>query len=76
MKVVLVAYASKHGGTAEIAEALGEALRAAGVEAVIREASSVSDVSGFDGVVLGSGSLPLEVLENLVERYIAQKLEG
>ncbi len=34
------------------------------------------DLAEFHNVVLGSGSLPLEVLEGLVDRYIAEKLES
>ena len=51
---VLVAYASRHGATAEIAEAIGRALRDAGLEVDVVEASAVDDVSRYEAVVLGS----------------------
>jgi menaquinone-dependent protoporphyrinogen oxidase len=54
MSKLLVAYASKHGSTAEIAEAIGDELRAAGVEADVAQASEVGDVAPYAGVVLGS----------------------
>ena len=54
MSKLLVAYASKHGSTAEIAEAIGDELRAAGVEADVAQASEVGDVARYAGVVLGS----------------------
>jgi menaquinone-dependent protoporphyrinogen oxidase len=51
---VLVAYASKHGSTAEIAEAIAQALRADGVRADCVPAGTVRSVGGYDAVVLGS----------------------
>ena len=50
---VLVTYGSKRGGTAEIAEWIGEALRAAGVAAEVAPAGSVTDVSPYDAFVIG-----------------------
>jgi menaquinone-dependent protoporphyrinogen oxidase len=54
MTRALVAYASKHGGTAEIAETIADFLRNTGVEAEARPAASVRDVDGFDAVIVGS----------------------
>ena len=51
---VLVAAASKYGATAEIAEAIGRALRESGVSADVRPVEQVGDLSGYTGVVLGS----------------------
>lgn len=51
---VLVAYASKHGSTAEIARMIGETLRINGVEADVRAVQDVVALDGFDAVVLGS----------------------
>jgi menaquinone-dependent protoporphyrinogen oxidase len=51
---VLVAYATKYGATAEIAEIIGEVLRQAGLRADVRPAEKVSDVSAYQAVVLGS----------------------
>src|SRR6266536_3613757 len=50
---VLVAYGSKGGGTAGIAETLGAALREDGLSVDVRPAAEVRDVSGYDAVVLG-----------------------
>ncbi len=52
---VLVAYGSMHGATAEIAEAIGEELRGAGLEAHVRAAADDVDVRSYDAVILGSG---------------------
>jgi len=51
---VLVAYASKHGATAEIAEKIGQALREAGLETEVLPADRVSDLSPYKAVILGS----------------------
>lgn len=50
---VLVAYGSMSGSTAEIAEWIGEELRAAGLTVETRAAGDVLDVSGYEAVVLG-----------------------
>ena len=50
----LVAYASKNGSTAEIAQAIAEELRTHGLEADCREAGEVRDLGPYDAVVLGS----------------------
>ncbi|WP_282693791.1 flavodoxin domain-containing protein [Streptomyces sp. CC208A] len=52
-KRVLVAYGSKHGATAGIADEIGRTLRDDGFDADVRPADAVTDVSGYDGVVLG-----------------------
>ena len=54
MNVQLV-YASRHGGTAGIAERIADVLRAEGVAVSLTDAASHPDPSGFDAVVVGSG---------------------
>lgn len=54
MAKVLVAYASKRGSTAEIAEAIAAVLRESGEQADCVEAGTVSELDGYDAVVLGS----------------------
>src|SRR5262245_43777654 len=51
---VLVAWASKHGSTAEIANRIAEAMRAVGCPAESRPAASVEDVTPYRPVALGS----------------------
>jgi menaquinone-dependent protoporphyrinogen oxidase len=51
---VLVAYATKHGATAELAEEIGAVLESAGLTADVRPVGDVADVSRYDAVVLGS----------------------
>ena len=51
---VVVAAASRHGATAEIASAIREALRERGVPAVALPVEDVDTLEGYDAVVLGS----------------------
>ncbi|MEU9075806.1 flavodoxin domain-containing protein [Kitasatospora sp. NPDC048538] len=51
---ILVAYGSKHGATAGIADEIGRALDRDGFEAAVVPAADVRDVAGYDAVILGS----------------------
>ena len=51
---VLVAYASKHGSTAEIAEAIADALVDHEVKAEAKSVNTVEDLGPYEAVVLGS----------------------
>lgn len=53
-KNVLVAYASKSGATAGIAEAIGAELRAHGHDVDVLDVNRVQDLARYDVVVLGS----------------------
>lgn len=50
-----VVYASRHGGTAGIAERIAEVLRSEGAEVVVADAADRPDAGGFDAYVIGSG---------------------
>jgi menaquinone-dependent protoporphyrinogen oxidase len=54
MTRVLVAHASKRGGTTEIAEAIARRLQERGAVVDVVPARRVRDLAGFDAVVLGS----------------------
>jgi menaquinone-dependent protoporphyrinogen oxidase len=49
---VLIAYGSKRGGTAGLAEMIGDELTAAGLETVVKPARDVRSLDGFDSVVI------------------------
>ena len=53
-KKVLVAYATKYGATAEIAEKIGEVLRQAGLAPDVLPADRVRDLTPYGAVILGS----------------------
>ncbi len=70
-KKALVAYASKAGSTGEVAEAIAETLRGKGLAVDVRQVKHVSDVGGYQAVIVGScirmgGWLPEAV--NFVEK--------
>jgi menaquinone-dependent protoporphyrinogen oxidase len=52
---VLVAYGTKYGATAEIAEKIGQVLQQAGLQADVLPADRARDLSAYQAVVLGSG---------------------
>jgi menaquinone-dependent protoporphyrinogen oxidase len=54
MMRVLIAAATRHGATAEIAQVIGDALRERGLDPTVLEPEQVDSVDGYDAVVLGS----------------------
>ena len=50
---ILVAYATKHGSTREVAETIAGVLRADGYDVVVRPASDVTCLDDVEAVVLG-----------------------
>jgi menaquinone-dependent protoporphyrinogen oxidase len=53
MTLVLVAYATKHGSTAEVAEAIAAELEERGLEVELAPAREVNELDGYSAVVLG-----------------------
>ncbi|HJS28550.1 MAG TPA: flavodoxin domain-containing protein [Anaerolineales bacterium] len=53
-KKVLIAFASKHGATEEIAVRISRTLNATGVTADLRSAEDVVDLPAYDAFVIGS----------------------
>lgn len=51
---MLVAYASKYGATAEMAQRVGEELRSADLAVEVLSAEQMKEVQSYDEVVLGS----------------------
>lgn len=51
---ILIAYATKYGATAEIAEKIGQTLRDIGWLADVHAAEAVHDLNGYRAVILGS----------------------
>jgi menaquinone-dependent protoporphyrinogen oxidase len=50
---ILVAYASKTGSTAEIAQAVGKELQSAGYGIDVAEMKTVSSLAGYNAVIIG-----------------------
>ena len=53
---VLVAYATRHGATAGIAEQIATTLCEEGIQAEARPVEDVTDLEGYDAVVLGGAA--------------------
>jgi menaquinone-dependent protoporphyrinogen oxidase len=53
MTSALVAYASKHGSTREVAERVAEVMRRSGLDVDVMPAANVGHLRGYDPVVLG-----------------------
>lgn len=54
MGATLIAYATKHGSTREVAQALADALREKNLEVAVEAARTVRDLGPYDTVVLGA----------------------
>lgn len=70
---VLVAYASKMGSTAEIAESIAATLRTAGLEATAQSVRAITDLTAFDAVILGS-ALYAAHWQRDANRFVARHL--
>ena len=55
MPKVQVVYATRHDGTAGIAQRIAEVLRGQGADVMLADAADRPDPGGFDGYVVGSG---------------------
>jgi menaquinone-dependent protoporphyrinogen oxidase len=66
---MLVAYASKHGSTQEVAGAIAAALRELGHRVDLRPADEVKDIASYDAVVLG-GSLYMGQWHREARRFL------
>ncbi|HEY8870934.1 MAG TPA: flavodoxin domain-containing protein [Candidatus Limnocylindrales bacterium] len=53
---ILVAYASKHGATREIAVRIAEQLNRAGLQARAEPVTTATDLSGYEAFVIGSAA--------------------
>ena len=53
-KKILVAYGSKRGSTAEVAEKIGKTLRQKGVQVDVLDAGIVKDLTPYSKIILGS----------------------
>jgi len=68
---VLVAVASRHGSTREIADAIAQELQVPGVHAEVRTADEVPDLDSYDAVVLGS-AIYMGNWESAANRFVQQ----
>lgn len=55
MSRALIVHASRHGGSAGIAERIGDVLRQSGVDVVVAPARDLPDPRSFDACIVGAG---------------------
>lgn len=72
---VLVAYASKHGSTAEVAEVVASTLVERGLTVDVRSVTEVDDLSCYGGIVLG-GALYMGRLHAEARRFLRHQRAG
>jgi menaquinone-dependent protoporphyrinogen oxidase len=75
---ILVSAASRHGATAEIAEAIAATIRESGIEVDSLPPEEVTGLDGYEAAILGSGIYAgrwLEPARRLVERHHAAFVE-
>ena len=75
MKRILVAYASKHGSTEEVAREIASTLRRGGNIVYVHGAETVADLSSYDAVVLG-GALYMGRWHRDARRFIESHREA
>lgn len=71
---ILVAYATRSGSTAEIAQAIGKELTTAGITVDIAEIKTVSTLSGFNAIVIG-GPLYMGSVDGTVAKFVGKNRE-
>jgi menaquinone-dependent protoporphyrinogen oxidase len=71
---ILVAYASKHGSTREIAERIAETLRAAGKAAIARAVQEAGDLDDYEAFVIGSAAYSTHWLKDAT-RFVTSNRE-
>jgi menaquinone-dependent protoporphyrinogen oxidase len=74
-QLVLVAYGSSRGGTAEIGQWVGDTLRDAGLRVEVRSAREVRDVDAYDVVILG-GALYAGRWHKDARRFVRRHARG
>lgn len=74
MTRILVGYATKHGSTAEIAEAIGEELSAAGLRVEVKELKNVQSPAGYYAVVIGGPIYMGKVMAD-VKKFVSRHTE-
>lgn len=71
---ILVAYASRHGATAGIAQRIADRLSESGLDAESLEVKEVRDIAGYDAFVIGSAAYMFHWLKeatSFVRRHIS-----
>jgi len=68
-KKILVAYASRTGSTAEVAEKIGNTLKDLGASIDVKSVKEISDVSNYDAIIIGSAVRMFKLLPETMEFF-------
>ena len=70
---ILIAYATRHGSTAEIASAVGKELENAGRSVVVKELKEVTSLEEYDAILIGGSMYTVNVIDinTFLERFKA-----
>jgi menaquinone-dependent protoporphyrinogen oxidase len=71
----LIAYASRAGSTAEVAEFLGDVLRTAGLDVDVRSVKDAADITSYDSLVLGTAIWAGKPLPEM-RRFVADQRDA
>ncbi|MBN1892216.1 MAG: flavodoxin domain-containing protein [Clostridiales bacterium] len=74
-KKILVAYGSKKGSTAEIAEKIGDTLRRKGSSVDVMDAGTVHDLTPYEKIIIGS-SVYMGLWHKNVTRFMKKNIES
>ena len=72
---ILIAYATKRGSTHEVAESIGETLRAHGLEVDVHPVGELESLTPYDAVVLG-GALYMGRLHGDARRFLKRQRDA
>jgi menaquinone-dependent protoporphyrinogen oxidase len=68
---VLIAYATKYGSTAGVAEKIGEVMKSRGAEVKVANITDKPDPAEYDAVVVG-GAVYIMMLNGKTKRFVAK----
>jgi menaquinone-dependent protoporphyrinogen oxidase len=71
----LIAYVSRMGSTAEIAQAMGRELEAAGHSVVVSDMKGIDSIEGYRAVVIGA-PVYMAAIEKEVAHFVARHRDG
>ena len=71
----LIAYASRAGSTAEVAETIGDVLRQSGLDVDVRSVKGITDIAGYRALVLGSAIWAGKPLPEML-RFVTQQRDA
>lgn len=66
-KKILIAYASRAGSTAEVAEKIGQVLKDSGAVVDVKSVRDISDIGHYDGIIIGNAVRMFKLLPEVIK---------